>query len=164
MTTRKPALPALKPTAIAIAIGAKVGGKLTATAVINEDCQWLYKALKKSKQTVGTLKSDCVIMAAFISGLTEGNAFSEQTIKNEATAFRRACNEGVPYSKNGYRAKGAKSTKSGEAKPVVTLTIVKDSDINDVAQGLREALEKRREQYADLVAFIIDAIDEFEGK
>jgi hypothetical protein len=46
---------------------------------------------------------------------------------------------------------------------VVKLTIVKDSDINEVAQGLREALEGKRDQYAELVAFLIDALDEFEG-
>ena len=40
---------------------------------------------------------------------------------------------------------------------------MKDSDICEVAQGLREALEGKREQYAELVAFLVDAIDEFEG-
>jgi hypothetical protein len=92
---------------------------------------------------------------------------ADQTIKNLATAFRKAVNDGVPFSMNAYRkpaSKGAKVTKANESKPIVKLSIVKDSSAESVSKGLRQAVEQYREQYAELVAFMIDALDEFDGE
>jgi hypothetical protein len=136
----------------------------TAQASIDENCQALHKMLKGVK--LGTVKSGCAVMIRFTETLAS-HGKAEQTIKNYATAFRRAVNEGVAFSMNAYRdskKKGANTTKSEDGKDsVVKLTVAKDVSVEDFAKGLRDVLEGKREQYAELVAFLIDAIDEFEG-
>ena len=130
----------------------------------DKHAQAIHKHIKKVGIKVGTLKSDCAIMAGFVS--VAGKKLEGKSLENECSRFRKACNTGAPFSHNGTRdakKRGAKTSKSAESASVVRLTIVKDSDISEVAQGLREALEGKREQYADLVSFLIDAIDEFEG-
>lgn len=134
------------------------------SAMANEHAQAIHKYVKKSGIVVGTMKSDCAIMQGFIS-IAEKTA-SGKVLENLCSTFRKACNTGSAFSHNPSRdakKKGAKTSKSAESVAVVKLTIVKDSDISEVAQGLREALEGKREQYAELVAFLIDALDEFEG-
>jgi hypothetical protein len=132
------------------------------TAKANESASALHKYCAKAKIKVGTMKSDCVIMAGFVS--VAETFYSGKVLENLCSTFRKACNTGSDFSHNPNRKKsGAKTSKSAESAAVVRLTIVKDSDISEVAQGLREALEGKREQYAELVAFLIDAIDEFEG-
>lgn len=135
-----------------------------AQAIVDTNCQLLHKKGIK----VGTLKSDCAVMAEFVQTLEQGGK-AEQTVKNYATAFRKAVNEGKPFSMNAYRksaSKGAQSTSSEEEKPAVKLTIRKDAEAFDVAEGLRQAIneEKFRESYAELAAFLTDALDEFQGK
>ncbi len=136
----------------------------TFSALANDHAQSIHKYVKKAGLTVGTMKSDCAIMAGFVS-IAEKTA-QGKVLENLCSTFRKACNTGSAFSHNPSRdakKKGAKTSKSAETAAVVKLTIVKDSDINEVAQGLREALEGKREQYAELVAFLIDALDEFEG-
>jgi hypothetical protein len=132
------------------------------TAKANESAANLHKHCKKSGVKVGTMKSDCAIMAGFVS--VAETHYSGKVLENLCSTFRKACNTGSDFSHNPNRKKsGAKTSKSAESAAVVRLTIVKDSDISEVAQGLREALEGKREQYAELVAFLIDALDEFDG-
>jgi hypothetical protein len=165
MTTKKPAVKSVpafnvKTAAAQVASFKAQGDSFTAKA--NETAAALHKHCKKSKITVGTMKSDCVIMAAFVAEASK--YYDGKVLENLCSTFRKAVNTGSDFSHNPNRKKsGAKTTKSAESVAVVKLTIVKDSDINEVAQGLREALEGKREQYAELVAFLIDAIDEFEG-
>lgn len=131
---------------------------------IDENCQKIHKALKGKK--LGTVKTGDAVMVRFTETLEQAGK-AEQTVKNYATAFRKAVNEGVPFSMNAYRAKGkkgAKTEKSDEAQAVVKLTIVKDSTAEQVADGLRQVFEAKREQYAELVSFLIDALDEYDGK
>lgn len=165
--TVKSTKPAVTLSTIAKSIGVSVVGSMTAQAVINEDCKKLHVLAKKQGIKVGTLSSDCAIMASFIQPFKD-KGLKESTIKNAATAFRKAVNDGKEYSSNPYReskAKGANTAKSEDGKDsVVKLTIIKDSTVEDVAQGLRDVFESKREQYAELVAFLIDALDEFEGK
>jgi hypothetical protein len=167
MTTKQTAVKTVKPAA---AFNPKLAAQQVAqynaqgdsfTAKANETAQALHKYCKKAKIKIGTMKSECVIMASFVAEASK--SYTDQVLANICTAFRKAVNEGVDFSQNPYRKKGAKTTKSAESAAVVKLTIVKDSDINEVAQGLREALEGKRDQYAELVAFLIDALDEFEG-
>jgi hypothetical protein len=133
------------------------------TAKANESAISLHNYCKKTGIKVGTMKSDCAIMAGFVS-VAETFYTNTKVLENLCSAFRKACNEGKVFGHNTNRKpSGAKTSKSAESAAVVRLTIVKDSDISEVAQGLREALEGKREQYAELVAFLIDAIDEFEG-
>ena len=136
----------------------------TFSALANEHAQAIHKYVKKAGLTVGTMKSDCAIMAGFVS--VAGKTAQGKVLENLCSTFRKACNTGSAFSHNPSRdakKKGAKTSKSAETAAVVKLTIVKDSNINEVAQGLREVFEGKREQYAELVAFLIDALDEFEG-
>ena len=136
----------------------------TFSALANDHAQAIHKHVKKAGLTVGTMNSDCAIMAGFVS--VAGKTAQGKVLENLCSTFRKACNTGSPFSHNPSRdakKKGAKTSKSAETAAVVKLTIVKDSDINEVAQGLREVFEGKREQYAELVAFLIDALDEFEG-
>ena len=137
------------------------------TANINELCGKIHKSLKGSK--LGTVKSNCAEMIRFNDTLiAEKPSLADSSRKNMLTAFRTACNEGVPFSMNAYRktaSKGASGSKSEETKPAVKLTIVKDSTAEQVAQGLRLAVndKKFRETYSELAAFLVDALDEYEG-
>jgi hypothetical protein len=136
----------------------------TFSALANEHAQAIHKYVKKAGLTVGTMKSDCAIMAGFVS--VAGKTAQGKVLENLCSTFRKACNTGSAFSHNPSRdakKKGAKTSKSAESTAVVKLTIVKDSGIDEVAQGLREVFEGKREQYAELVAFLIDALDEFEG-
>jgi hypothetical protein len=121
--------------------------------------------LHRKKINVGTLKSECKVMAAFIQPMVDAG-YAEQTIKNRATRFRKAVNDGVAYDENAHRKTGAKTAKSEDKGSVVKLTIRKDAEAYDVAEGLRQAIndDKFRESYAELAAFLTDALDEFQGQ
>ena len=136
----------------------------TMSLTINENCQKIHKGLKGNK--LGTVKAGDAVMIRFTETLAE-LGLAEQTVKNYATAFRKACNEGTAFSMNAYRKpskKGAKTTKSEETQATVKLSIAKDSTAEQVAEGLRQVFEAKRETYAELVSFLIDALDEYEGK
>jgi len=154
----------LNPVATASAIGIAKREGDTFKNEANRLCQLLHQHCKTKKITIGTLKSECKIMAAFINELTH---LGEQSIKNVATQFRGAVNEGKVFDLNKNRAekKGA-TTKTNATKPTVKLIIVKGTDSYDVSRGLRNALNDKmfREHYGELAAFLIDALDEFEGK
>ena len=138
-------------------VGALQGG-------IDAWCQDLHKMLKGNK--LGTVKSGDAVMIRFTETLEKAGK-AEQTVKNYATAFRKAVNEGVPFSMNAYRAKakkGANHAKSDAEESVVKLSIRKDSTAEQVADGLRQVFEAKRETYAELISFLVDALDEFEGK
>ena len=136
----------------------------TAQASIDANCKALNKMLKGKK--LGTVKNGDAVMLRFTETLADAGK-SEQTVKNYATAFRKAVNEGVPFSMNAYRAPAKKGTKSSEANAVsVKLTIKGQPSEAQVATMLRDAVnaEKFRESYAQLAAFIVDALDEFDGE
>jgi hypothetical protein len=149
---------------IAIKVASAIAEVGAIQSGIDAWCQELHKLLKGKK--LGTVKTGDAVMVRFTETLEQAGK-AEQTVKNYATAFRKAVNEGVPFSMNAYRAKGkkgAKTEKSDEAQAIVKLTIVKDSTADQVAQGLRQVFEAKREQYAELVSFLIDALDEYDGK
>lgn len=151
---------------LAIETAKAVIGVGTMTASIDEHCQKIHKNLKGNK--LGTIKNGDAVMIRFGETLmTEKPSLAESSYKNMLTAFRQACNEGKPFSLNAYRKsakKGANTTKSEEESAVVKLTIKKDSTAEQVANGLRQVFEAKREGYAELVSFLIDALDEYEGK
>ena len=139
----------------------KVG---SAQADIDKDCQALHKLLKGNK--LGTVKSGDAVMIRFTETLAKAGK-SEQTVKNYATAFRKAVNEGVPFSMNAYRnkvSKGAKGSKSGEVG--IKLTIKGEPTAEEVSKALRDIFnaEKFREQYAELASFMVDDLDEYDGE
>ena len=135
-----------------------------ATAEIDKGCQAIRSARKG--KPLGTVKSGDAVMIRFTEVLAKAGK-ADQTIKNLATAFRKAVNDGVPFSMNAYRGAkktGAKSTKSNTKS--VKVTIKGEPSEAEVASMLRDAVnaEKFRESYAQLAAFIIDALDEFDGE
>jgi len=146
-------------TAKAVGIAKRSGDTFKVEA--NRLCQLLHKHCKVRKITVGTLQSDCKIMGAFIKELAH---LGEQSIKNISTQFRGAVNEGKLFDLNKNRTE-KKSTETSATKPTVKLIIVKGTDSYDVATGLRSAVNDKmfRESYGELAAFLIDALDEFEG-
>ena len=136
----------------------------TAQASIDKGCQDIRKA-RKSKP-LGTVKSGCAVMIRFTETLTKAGK-SEQTVKNYATAFRKAVNDGVAFSMNAYRAKASKGSQAGKGKTVAT-TGVKfkgDAKLEDVVKGLRNMFNKFKEndKTTSLASYLIDALDEFEG-
>ena len=163
MTTKKNTSPKFsKQETLATEIGGLVGQAGTINKTIDEKCQAI-RSLRKNKP-IGTVKSGCAVMIRFKEAQEE-LGLAEQTVKNNLTTFRKAVNEGKKYDVNANRVKkGAKTTKSNETQAVVKLSIVKDSTAEQVAEGLREVFEAKREGYAELVSFLIDALDEYEGK
>lgn len=136
----------------------------TAQASIDANCKALHKLLKGKK--LGTVKNGDAVMVRFTETLANAGK-SEQTVKNYATAFRKAVNDGVPFSMNAYRATGKRGTKSSEANTIsVKLTIKGEPSESEVAGMLRDAVnaEKFRESYAQLAAFLVDALDEYDGE
>ena len=136
-----------------------------ATQAIDKDCQAIKKARKG--KPLGTVKSGCAVMLRFTEVLAKAGK-SEQTVKNYATAFRKAVNDGVPFSMNAYRAKASKGSQAGKGKAVAT-TGVKfkgDAKLEDVVKGLRNMFNKFKEseKTSNLASYLIDALDDFEGK
>ena len=147
----------------------------SAQANIDADCKALHKSLKGKK--LGTVKNGDAIMIRFSETLAKdvkdengkviAKGKAEQTIKNYCTAFRQAVNEGKPFSMNAYRASGKRGAKSSEANTIsVKLTIKGQPTESEVATMLRDAVnaEKFRESYATLAAFLVDALDEYDGE
>ena len=138
-------------------VGAIQGG-------IDAWCQELHKMLKGNK--LGTVKSGDAVMIRFTETLAKAGK-SEQTVKNYATAFRKAVNEGVPFSMNAYRAKASKGAKGSESNSTgVKLVIKGEPTPEQVSQALRDIFnaEKFREKYAELASFMTDALDEYDGE
>lgn len=164
MTTKSKAVKYSVNETLAIETAETIVAVGTMSATINENCKKIHKNLKGNK--LGTVKSGDAVMIRFTETLTK-NALAEQTIKNYATAFRKACNEGVPFSMNAYRnkvSKGAKGSKSNEVG--VKLTIKGEPTADEVSKALRDIFnaEKFREQYAELASFMVDALDEYDGE
>lgn len=135
-----------------------------AQASIDKDCQAIRKARKN--KPLGTVKSGCAVMIRFTETLAKlGKA--EQTIKNYATAFRKAVNDGVPFSMNAYRAKASKGSQAGKAKSNNLRFEAKgEAKVDDITKKLRDLFNKLKdkEDTAELASFLIDALDEYEGE
>jgi hypothetical protein len=152
---------------LAVAVANDIVTVGTAQASIDKGCQALRKA-RKSKP-LGTVKSGCAVMIRFTETLTKAGK-SEQTVKNYATAFRKAVNDGVAFSMNAYRAKVSKGSQAGKGKPETKATTgVKfkgDASIDDIVKGLRTMFNKFKEndKTANLASYLLDGLDDFEGK
>ena len=149
--------------AVAVANGIVAVG--TAQASIDKGCQDIRKARKN--KPLGTVKSGCAVMIRFTEVLAKAGK-SEQTVKNYATAFRKAVNDGVPFSMNAYRAKASKGSQAGKGKTAPATTGVKfkgDAKLEDIVKGLRTMFNKFKEndKTASLASYLVDALDDFEG-
>ena len=137
-----------------------------ATAEIDKGCQALRKARKG--KPLGTVKSGDANMIRFTEVLAKAGK-AEQTIKNLATAFRKAVNDGVPFSMNAYRkpvSKGSQAGKTTEGKATTGVKFKGDASIDDIVKGLRTMFNKFKEsdKTASLASYLVDALDDFEGK
>ena len=145
-------------------VGSLVGQVGSIQKDIDTKCQAIRTARKG--KPVGTVKSGCAIMIRFKESQEE-LGLMPQTILNNLVTFRKAINEGKKYDVNASRnAKktGARSTKS--ATKSVKVTIKGEPSEDEVAQMLRDAVnaDSFRESYAQLAAFLIDALDEYDGE
>jgi hypothetical protein len=138
-----------------------------AQAEIDKNCQAIRKA-RKSKP-LGTVKSGCAVMIRFTEALSKAGK-SEQTVKNYATAFRKAVNEGVAFSMNAYRAKASKGAQAGKGSSAsgstIRLEVKGEPKPEEVAGALRKFFNKLKgqDQYAQLASFLLDGLDEFDGE
>jgi hypothetical protein len=133
---------------------------------MNAVCQAERKARKN--KPLGTVRSADAFMVRLNERLVE-LGYTGSTLANKLTAVRIAVNEGKPFAHKPYAQpakKGAKPSKANETKPTVKLVIVKDATPKQVADGLRQAVNDKafRESYSALAAFIVDALDEFDGE
>ena len=164
MTTKAKAIKYTANETLAIKTAETIIAVGTMSATINENCQKIHKNLKGKK--LGTVKNGDAVMIRFTETLTE-NGLAEQTIKNYATAFRKACNEGVPFSMNAYRKSVKKGAKGSESNSTgVKLVIKGEPTAEEVSKALREIFnaEKFRDKYAELASFMTDALDEYDGE
>ena len=149
---------------IAIKVASAISEVGAIQSGIDAWCQELHKLLKGKK--LGTVKAGDAVMIRFTETLAKAGK-SEQTVKNYATAFRKAVNEGVPFSMNAYRASAKKGAKSSESNSTgVKLVIKGEPTAEQVSKALRDIFnaEKFREKYAELASFMTDALDEYDGE
>jgi hypothetical protein len=136
----------------------------TAQAEIDKGCQAIRKA-RKSKP-IGTVKSGCAVMIRFTETLAKAGK-SEQTVKNYATAFKKAVNDGVAFSMNVYRAKASKGSQAGKGKtaPTTGVKFKGDASLDDIVKGLRTMFNKFKEndKTMSLASYLVDALNDFEG-
>lgn len=135
-----------------------------------------HAANKKAKRKCGTVSSGDEFMVTLQSELIESGRYKagSKALANLMSQVRKAVNAGTAFkhasSEKAAREAAAKKTRGARQsvgeKSVVKLTIVKDAQPFDVAQGLRDAInsEKFRESYAELAAFLTDALNEFQGQ
>ena len=154
---------------------------LTLSEAMGKVCIAEYKANQKENRTCGTVRSGDEFMVATRNALIDSGKYKLdkagkcKRLDNLMSDIRKAVNTGMTFEHNNGsdKAKDGKDTAStkrgarqsvGE-KSVVKLTIVKDAQAFDVAQGLREAINdtKFRESYGELAAFLTDALNEFQG-
>lgn len=144
-------------------VGSLVGQVGSIQKDIDAKCQAIRTARKG--KPVGTVKSGDAVMIRFMEA-QQKLGLADQTIKNNLTTFRKAINEGKKYDVNANR-NAKRGAKSSEANTIsVKLTIKGEPSEAEVASMLRDAVnaEKFRESYAQLAAFLVDALDEYDGE
>ena len=166
MTTKNKAVKYTANETLAIGVAKAVIGVGTMTASIDTDCQKIHKNLKGNK--LGTVKNGDAVMIRFGETLkAEKPSLAESSYKNMLTAFRKSCNEGVPFSLNAYRKSTKKGAKGSESNSTgVKLVIKGEPTAEQVSKALRDIFnaEKFREKYAELASFMTDALDEYDGE
>jgi len=149
----------------AIELGKLIFNSVTITGAINLVCQAERKA-RKGKE-IGTAKSGDAFMVRLKETLvSEGYEDGSNKLSKLLSAIRVCINTGKDFLLNPYDAKriGAKTAKSA-AKPKITIKIEGAPEVSEVAKALREAVNSDafREHYADLAAYLVDALNDFEG-
>lgn len=147
---------------LAIATAKSILAVQGAQAEIDKNCQAIRKA-RKGKALGTVIKGDAVMIR--FTEVLSGAGKSEQTVKNYATAFRKAVNDGVPFSMNAYRkpvAKGAQTAPNGKA--ITGVKFKGDASVADIVKGLREMFNKFKadDKTNSLAMFLLDGLDEYE--
>ena len=145
-------------------VGALVGQAGTINKTIDDKCQQI-RTLRKGKP-IGTVKSGDAIMIRFKEAQEKLN-LAEQTIKNNLTTFRKAINEGKAYDVNAIRK--AKGSQAGKGKPEsksLRFEAKGEAKADDIVKKLRELFNKlkAKDETAELASFLLDGLDEYEGK
>ncbi len=152
---------------------------LSLTEAMDKIVKAEHAANQKAGRECGTVKSGDEFMVTLRSELIASGRYSDKTsgkkktLDNLISRVRQAVNNGTAFqhasSEKAAKEAAAKKTRGARQsvgeKSVVKLTIVKDAQAFDVAQGLREAINdtKFRESYGELAAFLTDALNEFQG-
>ena len=134
----------------------------SAQANIDKNCQAIRKARKG--KPLGTVVKGDAVMIRFTEVLTKAGK-SEQTVKNYATAFRKAVNDGVPFSMNAYRAKASKGAQTDKTPKATGVKFKGDAKLEDIIKGLRGMFNKFKEddKTLSLANYLIDALNDYEG-
>ena len=154
---------------------------LTLSESMGKVCITEYKANQKEGRACGTVRSGDEFMISTRNALLASGKYKLdkagkcKALDNLMSNIRKAVNTGMTFSHNNGSDKASDSkvkasTKRGARqsvgeKSVVKLTITKDAQAFDVAEGLRSAIndEKFRDSYGELAAFLTDALNEFQG-
>jgi hypothetical protein len=164
MTTKSTAVKLSVQETLAIGVANGIVAVGTAQATIDKGCQDIRKARKG--KPLGTVAKGCAVMIRFTETLTQAGK-SEQTVKNYATAFRKAVNDGVPFSMNAYRKPVSKGSQAGKGKtaPTTGVKFKGDASLDDIVKGLRTMFNKFKEndKTMSLASYLIDALNDFEG-
>ena len=148
--------------AIQVAKDIATGGTIQKT--INDGITDLSK-LRKGKP-LGTVKSGCAVMIRVVE-TWQGLKLSEQTVKNYATAFRKAYNDNKPFSMNPYRKPASKGSQAGKVagkSSSLRFEAKGDAKPDDITKKLREFFNKlkSKDETAELAMFLLDGLDEYE--
>ena len=135
----------------------------SAQANIDKNCQAIRKARKG--KPLGTVVKGDAVMIRFTEVLAKAGK-SEQTVKNYATAFRKAVNDGVPFSMNAYRAKAGKGSQAGKTSTTTGVKFKGDAKLEDIVKGLRSMFNKFKEndKTTSLAMYLLDGLDDFEAE
>jgi hypothetical protein len=148
---------------LAIEIANDIVAGATISQSINEKGGKIRK-LRKGKP-LGTARSGDAVCLRFKETL-EKKGLGEQTIKNYLVDFRKMVNDGVPFNMNPKRAKGAQTSPKAKGAKVNGVSFKGEAKIEDIVKGLRGLFNKMKQddKTAELASFLLDAVDEFEGK
>jgi hypothetical protein len=147
---------------LAIATAEAIVSVGNAQAVIDANCVAIRKARKG--KPLGTVAKGDAVMIRFTDTLAQAGK-SEQTIKNYATAFRKAVNDGVAFSMNAYRAKASKGANTDKSPKATGVKFKGDATVADIVKGLRTMFNKFKEndKTLSLANYLIDALNDYEG-
>ena len=131
------------------------------------------RVASKGKE-LGTVKSGDARMIRIQETLQaskgkDGKPLSDQTVKNYLTAIRNAYNNNTQFSMNAYRAKASKGSQAGKGKPEskgLRFEAKGEAKPDDIVKKLRELFNKlkAKDETAELASFLLDGLDEYEGK
>jgi hypothetical protein len=162
MTTKANAVKLSAQENLAIEVAGNIVIAGNATAEIDKGCQAIRKARKN--KPLGTVAKGDAVLIRFVEVLQKAGK-AEQTIKNLTTAFRKAVNDGVPFSMNAYRKPASKGANTDKSPKATGVKFKGDAKLEDIIKGLRGMFNKFKEndKTLSLANYLIDALNDYEG-